>query len=165
MRLTKRLRGNGSRRVQGYTFLEVIVAVLVLSLMMVSLYGGISLGFSVLSSSREDLRATQILVRKTEAIRLFTWSELLDSTNYLRPTFTERYDPLSVTNGSGPMYTGVISLSTPTNLPDAYATNMRTVTISVYWTNYSGKASTVRVRQMETRVARYGIQNYVWGAL
>ena len=163
-----RLQETGSAKTSGrkaaYTFLEVIVAVFVVGIMMVTLYGGISLGFSIVNSAREELRATQILVRKTEAIRLMTWSQLLDSTNYVRPTFTEVYDPVN-TNSPGTIYAGRIGLSTSTNLPDAYPTNMRVVTISVSWTNYSNRIMTIRTHRMETRVARYGIQNYVWGDL
>jgi hypothetical protein len=40
---------------------------------------------------------------------------------------------------------------------------MATVTVS--WTNYYGRQSIVRTRQLQTFIARYGIQNYIWGTV
>jgi prepilin-type N-terminal cleavage/methylation domain-containing protein len=149
---------------RAFTLVEVVFAVLILGLLMASLYGGFSYGFTVIQSSREDLRATQILVRRMEALRLYTWSQVLD-TNYLSPVFTERYDVLAGTSGAGALYAGVVTTTIPADLPAAYRTNMRAVAITLYWTNYLGKRTIVRTRQMETRVAHNGMQNYVWGAL
>ena len=42
---------------------------------------------------------------------------------------------------------------------------MRTITVTVYWTNYNGAKPIVHQREMQTRVARNGMQNYIWGAL
>ena len=50
------------------------------------------------------------------------------------------------------------------DLPEAYRTNMRTITVTVYWTNYNGAKAIVHRREMQTRVARNGMQNYIWGA-
>jgi type II secretory pathway pseudopilin PulG len=152
----------------GYTFIEVLVAGALLGFMATSLFGAFSAGFCVIQSTRENLRATQIMVQKLEAIRLFTWSQVCDTNNYLMPSFVEPYDPLSVTNGcGGANYTGYVSASVPASgdLPEAYRTNMRTITVTLYWTNYNGAKSIVHKREMQTRVARNGMQNYIWGAL
>src|SRR2546421_3564247 len=98
-----------------YTFMEVIVATMLLGLVMASMYFGFSFGFTLLGSVREDLRATQILVRRMEAIRLYTWSQVLD-TNYIQPFFVEPYDPLGVTNNqAGVLYTGNTSVTIPSD--------------------------------------------------
>jgi type II secretory pathway pseudopilin PulG len=151
-----------------YTLVEVMVAGAILAFVAISLYGAFSAGFSVIQSTREDLRATQIMVQKLEAIRLFTWNQICDTNSYLVPEFVEPYDPLGVTNhSSGAQYTGFVTAQVPAvgEVPEAYRTNMRTITVTVYWTNYFGGKRIVHERDMQTRVARNGMQNYIWGAL
>lgn len=145
----------------GYTLPEVMVAVLVLATVAAAYYGGLASGFGVTQSSREDLRATQILMQKMEAVRLCTWSEL---SNY---TFREQYDPMATNQSKGLTYVGIVSIGPATNLPAAatYANNLKTATITVFWTNYNGHASIVQSREMQTHVARYGLQNYIWGTI
>src|SRR5262245_44575945 len=89
---------NGENRQVGSAFTrpEVLVAVVVLTIVALGYYGGLSTGFVVLQSTRENLRATQIMMQKAEAIRLCTWSQLNNV------SFTEDYNPLSgSTNSSG----------------------------------------------------------------
>ena len=153
------------RALRAYTFAEVLVAVLILGLMLSSIYASFSSGFTIMRSARENLRATQILLQRTEAIRLFNWRQVLDTTNYLKPTFVEYYDPLGATNNTrGARYSGFVSPpSIPTDVPVAYRDSMRAITLTLYWTNYNGSMAIVHKRQMQTRVARYGMQNYLWG--
>src|SRR3989442_9141532 len=106
--MTKQLRSNGPSRMCGrrgqcaYTFAEVLVAILIVGIMAVSLFACFASGFSLVQSAREDLRATQIMLQRIEAIRLLTWSQVLDTNSYLKPTFVDYYDPLvSGTNGEG----------------------------------------------------------------
>ncbi len=151
------------RRTAGFTLVEVIISSMILGITTLALFGSLSSGFSITQSARENLRATQIMLQRAEAVRLFNWSQVLN-TNYLKPTFTESYDTQTGTNGAGTSYSGFITSTTPTNVPSAYAANMRTITISLYWTNTYGKQKVIRSRQMQTQVARYGMQNYIWGA-
>jgi type II secretory pathway pseudopilin PulG len=147
---------------EAFTFLEVILAAFVMGLMMFSLFACFSSGFTIVQSARENLRATQILLQRMEAVRLFTWRQILDTTNYLKPTFVDYYDP-QTSNNVGTRYQGFVSASIPTDVPAAYRTNMRTINVTLYWTNYSANQTIVRTRQIETRVARSGMQNYLWG--
>ena len=152
----------------GYTFAEVLVAAGILGFVATALYGAFSAGFCVIHTTRENLRATQILVQKMEAVRLFTWSQVADTNNYLKFSFSDKYDPLGATNNcGGAQYTGYVRPSIPASgeLPEAYRTNMRTITVTLYWTNYNGGKAVVHQREMQTRVARNGMQNYIWGAL
>jgi hypothetical protein len=144
--------------------LEVAIAAFALGVVTLALCACLSSGFSIIESARENLRATQILVQRSEAIRLYNWTQILD-TNYLKPTFIEYYDPQSASNNVGTRYSGVVTASTSTNVPSAYKDNMRVVTVSLYWTNYFGRQMIAHNRQMQTQVARYGMQNYVWGKL
>jgi prepilin-type N-terminal cleavage/methylation domain-containing protein len=154
--------------VRGYTFAEVLVALAILGFVAASLYGAFVAGFCAIQTMRENLRATQVMMQKMEAIRLFTWSQINDTNNYLKPMFVERYDPQDPSkNNRGASYTGYMQARVPNPgvLPEAYRTNMRTITVTVYWTNYNGSKPIVHKREMETRVARNGMQNYIWGAL
>src|SRR5437016_14301396 len=121
-----------------YTLVEVIVSVLVLALMLISLYGGFSSGFAVVKLARENLRATQIMMQKMETVRLLKWSQLLDTNNFLQPAFKDYYDPSGTNaNAFGAIYQGFVSTNAPTGITAAdYSNNMRTITVTIYWTNY-----------------------------
>src|SRR5436189_5682000 len=64
-----------------FTLAEVMVAVLIVSIAVVSLYTGVSSGFALVKLAREDLRATQIMLQKMETLRLYKWSNFTDA-NY-----------------------------------------------------------------------------------
>ncbi len=152
-----RIATGGRGRAAAFTLMEVVVAVLVLTTISTAFYLGLSTCFSVVKTSREDVRATQIMMQKLEAVRLCTWSEL---TNF---SFMEPYDPTGTTNNSAGVYffgtvtKGAVGLST------SYANNMCAVTVNLVWTNTA--KSQVYNRQMQTYYARYGLQTYIWGAL
>lgn len=146
-----------------YTLVEVVIAMLFIALITVSLYGALSGGFAVIQVARENLRATQIMLEWTEDVRLYNWSQLTNAA-YLPPAFVQRYDPLGAsTNAGGVIYSGTLNLSVPGNVPAAYRNNMRALTVTVYWTNSTRSAKIVRMREMQTYIARYGMQNYVFG--
>ena len=157
------LAGRLKRRTQkAYTITEVVVAMLVLSAMLVTLYAGFSEGFAFVQTGREDLRGTQLMLQKAEVLRVMNWSDLVSNCPI---TFHQRYDPLSPASSKGASYSGVVTADIPTNIPStaSYLTNMRLITISLTWTNYNGHTPTVHNREMQTLVAKYGVQNYIWG--
>jgi Tfp pilus assembly protein PilV len=142
-----------------FTLMEVVVAMLVLMTISAAFYLGLSSCFSVVKTSREEVRATQIMTQKLEAVRLCTWSEL---TNF---SFKEPYDPLGATNSTaGVAYYGTVTKSAAASVPNtaSYLNNMCLVTVNLTWTNSRGSA--VYNRKMETHYARYGLQSYIWGA-
>jgi hypothetical protein len=142
---------------------EAIIAALLVGTMLISLYAGFSTGFSLVRSSQEELRATQIILERMEGIRLCTWTQLQDTNRYLRPTFTEYFNPSGQTNQStGLIYTGQVTTNRPTAIPASvfYRTNMLQVTVKVYWTNRFAGQEILRSKQMQTYVSRYGMQNY-----
>jgi Tfp pilus assembly protein PilV len=138
---------------------EVMIAACVLGIVSISMYGGFASGFMLVDSTRQELRATQILTQKAEALRLCTWSSLTNCPI----SFSESYDPTSANGGI--TYVGTVSTNTPTIIPvsAAYRTNMCVATITLYWTNYNGRQKIVHSRTSQTLIARYGIQNYIWG--
>jgi Tfp pilus assembly protein PilV len=157
---TDSLRAKATLR--AYTVVEVLVAVFVLTIMIISLYGGFSAGFAVVQLARENMRATQIMVQRLETMRLYNWEQVRNTSNFLKPTFLDSYDPSSP--NAGTLYSGYVSTNAPAVGNAPYSTNMRTVTVTLFWTNYQhGSMRTiVRQRQMQTHVARYGMQNYLY---
>ncbi len=150
------------RGLAGYTLMEVVVSVLVVATLATGFYGGLTSGFMMTESTREDLRATQIMTQKLEALRLCTWSELSSF------SFQESYDPTAGTNqGTGTFYAGRVVVGPATNIPSnlSYSDKMRQVTVTVSWTNGICGKPLVHTRQAQTLVARYGLQNYIWGAV
>jgi len=143
-----------------YTLVEVLVAASLIGIMVVSLYAGFSSGFAVVRVSREESRATQVLLRKIEAVHYCTWSQLLNS---FPRTFQEPFDPMGTTNST--FYWGTVSIGPPQMIEDAadYKSNMAQVTVAVSWTNFNGSVPTVWSNQMTTLVAKYGAQNHVLG--
>jgi prepilin-type N-terminal cleavage/methylation domain-containing protein len=146
----------------GFTLAEVVIAVGILGVSFVSLYAGMSAGFSMTQISRENLRATQIMVEKMEGIRLFNWNQL--TVLKMVPTeFTTPYYPNARQGQSGgTTYSGTISI---TDLPSmqftpakSYDDNLRVVTVEVNW--MSGNIQ--RSRSMSTLVSKNGLQNYVF---
>jgi len=152
---------DAARRESAQNLPEAIIAVALVGTMLVSLYAGFSSGFTIVRSTRENLRATQILVQRMEAIRLYTWNELLYTNNFNNTTFVESYDPLGALSGTGggTVYSGTILLDVPDDLPAAYRSDMRTVTISVFWTNNLGGEPVTHSRQMQSCVARFGLRS------
>ena len=66
-----------SEKAAAFTLMEVVVAVMVLTTISTVFYLGLSTCFSVLKTSREDIRATQIMMQKLDLLSSLINSELL----------------------------------------------------------------------------------------
>jgi type II secretory pathway pseudopilin PulG len=142
-----------------FTLTESVVAVSLAAIMFTALYACFTWGFANVRTSRENLRATQIMLKRLESIRLCSFTQLLD-TNYNPTTFTDYYDPKDQSAGAGgAVYSGTYSASVPASgtLPDSYRTNMLLITVGVTWTS----GNTPRSRSMQTYIAQNGIDGYV----
>ena len=142
------------------------MAIFILGIMLVSLFAGFSSGLLVVQVARENLRATQIMMQKTEQIRLFTWIQMTNS-SFVKTNFSDFFVVTGTNSGIGTTYKGFITVTTPASnsIPVDYASNTRGITLTVYWTNYPhGRAANAitRSRTMQTLVARYGMQDYVY---
>lgn len=153
---------NKAQRQRAATLAEVMVAVAVLAILLVSLFAGFSFGFNVIKSTREDLRATQIMLQKIEGLRLCTWNELNAQCPF---NFTEAYASVSGTNSSAVVYSGTVTLSPNTTLPSAYQSQVQLITVTLTWktSRGDGNAPLVHTRSMQTQAAYYGLQNYLYG--
>ncbi|MFN7138883.1 MAG: prepilin-type N-terminal cleavage/methylation domain-containing protein [Limisphaerales bacterium] len=151
--------GNAGRKLaRAYSLIEVVVAIAVASVIITALYLGISGGFALLNVSRQEIRATQIMVERLESIRLYHWGQI-NNTNFLRSTFEEYYYPLaSNTSASvGLTYQGEMQVL-PVPFTNSYSADMRMITVRLRWTN----SGVERVREMSTFVSENGLQRYVF---
>ena len=165
------ITGQGvSARRHAFTLVEASVAMLILGVMLIALYAGLTWCTASVRIARENLRATQIIVEKMEVVRLLTWDQL-NSTNVLPTQFTAPYVAtasstknntnnvnFAVTNSGGFVYYGTIKIVPPleTQLLAGYTNDMRVVSVEIYWTN----RSLPHTRMIKSYVSRYGIQNY-----
>lgn len=143
---------SGARARPGaFSLPEVLIGILVMGVVVVALYTAFAHGARMMQMAREDLRATQILTEKCEALRLAGWNVVASN---LPPTFTANYEP-GATN-STVVYAGTISLvDAPT--ASGYNGRLKEARIQVTWK--TGKLA--RQRELRTYVARYGLQSYV----
>ena len=132
-----------------------MMAVATGSVMFVTLYLALAQGVVVVKSSRENLRATQILEEKAETLRLINWNQI---TNGLVPTsFTNYYDPTASSGKQGVTYQGVMSM-TGAPVSETYASTMRQFMFTVKWTS----AGVQHQKEFRTFVSQFGLQNYVY---
>ena len=157
-------QGVSRRGAAASTVIEVVMGAMIVIITFVSLYAGMSSGFAVTKVARENLRATQIMLERMEGIRLYNWEQLIYS-NWIPTQFTNYYYPLTNAGESrGIPYIGRFTLTNaifPSPAP-TYATNMRLVTVQVWWTNSLGSNQVVRTRKMQTLVGRIGLQSYIF---
>jgi hypothetical protein len=138
--------------------MELLVAMLVLTIMFTALYACISSCFAITQVSRENLRATQIMVERMEGLRLFSWPELVYS-NWIPATFTNYYYPLTnVGESPGTVYIGTMVVTNQGVPSTSYGSDMRLVTVTVNWTS----GNVPRSRSISTYAARNGLQNYIY---
>ncbi len=125
-----------------------------------TLYACFAGGFSIVRVARENLRATQIIVERMEAIRLSPYKSLTNAASF-PASVTEYYNDSGQTNGTaGAAYTVTYNWAPGSiALPPAYRTNMLLITVGATWK--SGNVQ--RSRSMQTYAARWGIQRYVSG--
>ena len=120
-------------KTSGFTLIEVMVATVLGATMFATIYAGLAWGFANVQSNRANLRATQILVKRAEGIRLCPFDQITNAT-YNPANFTEYFDPKDQeTGGGGIIYNGFFSASVPPSgsVPDSYRTDMLLVTIGV----------------------------------
>ena len=140
---------------RAFSLVEALVAILVLGISFVSLFAAFSTGFAAVEVSRENLRATQVLLEKLETIRLYSWSQI-NQAGFVPSTFTAPFNP-STNSTAGFTFNGTVTI---TNSPvsESYSNDLRMVNVQVNWTS----ARIARKASMSTLVSRYGLQNYIY---
>ena len=140
-----------------FSLLEVVAGLVVCGIVFISLYAGLSQGFKITRISRENLRATQVMVERLESVRLNTFDQL--NTPGFVPTapISEPYYAVNSNDNGGFNYSVTVAIS---NAPMAttYTDDLKLVDVKVTWTS----GGVLRSRQMSTLIARDGLQRYVY---
>jgi hypothetical protein len=144
-----------SRTRHAFSLIDTLMATAIVSVAFLSLYAAIAYGFAAVQVSRENLRATQVILEKLETLRLYSWDQI-NTTGFVPSTFEAPFNPATNSN-CGFVYRGTVVI---TNAPiaETYSSDMRLVLVTLDWT--SGNVN--RSRQMGTLVSRYGLQNYIY---
>ena len=150
--LSKRKRS----RAGGFSLVEVTVGMAVIGTTAIALFSGFTSGFFTMQMARENLRATQIMLEKTETLRLYSWDQI-NTAGFIPPTFTAPYDPNTTNGNTGIVYAGSMTI-TPCGIPTSFSNDMRTVTVTLDWKT----GSLNRTRTFTTYIARNGLQNYIY---
>ena len=153
IRLSKQLN-------RAMTLIEVVLATGIISITGAGVISSVNYGLYIMRVARENQRATQVILEKLEAIRLFNWTQVTNLA-FIPDSFTAPYDPTGAPGNQGTTYYGTMVVSAPvfTGTTPNYAANLRQFTVSVSWTNNGGLAHT---RSLTTYVGQNGIQNYVY---
>jgi len=148
--------GHKPQQSAGFSLVEVTVGMGVVATSVVALFSGFTSGFFTMEMARENLRATQIMLEKTETLRLYSWDQI-NTAGFIPTAFSAAYDPNTTNGNGGAVYHGTLSI-TPCPLPTSYSNDMKQVTVSLNWRT----GSLDRSRTFTTYIARNGLQNYVY---
>jgi type II secretory pathway pseudopilin PulG len=143
----------------GFSLVEAMVGMAILGTTMGALLSGFASGFFTMRMTRENLRATQIMLEKMETIRLYSWDQV-NTPGFIPPTFSAPYDPQAAEGRQGLAYHGTLTITdVPSGAIDSsYAPYLKKVVVTVNWTT----CSLNRTRQFQSYISRYGLQDYVY---
>jgi type II secretory pathway pseudopilin PulG len=144
------------RALKAFTLAEVVVSIVIVNIAATGLMGCFKYAYFVTGLARENQRATQVMLERTEAIRLCSWDQVR-SNGFIPGSFSDYFDPTAASGSKGITYTGTVSVTSfPFNT--TYQDNMRQLTLTVSWKS----GSVNRARTNVTYIAKDGIQNYVY---
>jgi prepilin-type N-terminal cleavage/methylation domain-containing protein len=160
------------QREGGFSLIEVMAAAVIAAIILSAVYTGISDTFSLLTTTREDLRATQIIVSHLEGMHLEAWGNgtnqpsQIFNTSLVPTNFTDYFYPLGLnsTTNRGKVYTGSVAITTNVTMSPAasYSKSIALVTVTVSWTDSPFGGNVVHTRAMSTYIAQNGMQNYIY---
>lgn len=157
MIIRPKLTGNRQQWTSGgFSLVEVLIGFVLMTAMAASLYLGMSQGFAVMQLARENLRATQVLQEKMEAIRLVSWTQL-NTPGFVPETFEAPFYAAGEQENDGLVYQGEARIN---NVPfnTGYSDDLRELVVTVRWLS----GNVMRQREMRTLISNYGLQNYIY---
>jgi type II secretory pathway pseudopilin PulG len=148
------------KRNRAMTLIEVVLATGIIAITGAGVISSVNYGLFIMRVARENQRATQVMLEKLEAIRLYNWSQVTNP-GFIPSTFSAPYDPTASVSAQGTTYYGTMSITTPAFIGTApnYSASIRQFTVGLTWTNNGGIAHS---RSLTTYVAQNGVQNYVY---
>lgn len=141
-----------------FTILEAVIGMMVCGIVFISLYAGMSQGFKITQISRENLRATQIMVERLESVRLNTFDQL-DTPGFVPTNSVEEpYYWVDTNDNGGLIYSVTVHVENAPFSSLSYNDDLRLVNVQVTWTS----GGIFRSREMNTLIARNGLQAYIY---
>src|SRR5260221_2759122 len=99
------------KRNRAMTLIEVVLATGIISITGAGVIGSVNYGLFIMRVARENQRATQVMLEKLEAIRLYNWSQVTNP-GFIPSSFTAPYDPTAAVSSQGTTYYGTMSITT-----------------------------------------------------
>jgi type II secretory pathway pseudopilin PulG len=158
MKLKYLLRVQSRRQwgMAGFSLFEATMAMAVVGICSLALFSGLTSGFFNIQLARENLRATQIMLEKTETLRLYNWDQI-NTAGFVPTNFAAQYDPNAPDGSQGLTYNGTLTIG-PAPLSTSYSNDVRLVVVTVTWRT----GGINRNREFNTYVARNGLQTYIY---
>lgn len=144
-----------ARECRAAALIEAVLGIVVVSLVAGATLAGLNFGAMSLRLTRENTRASQILLEKVETLRLYTWDQV-NSNGFMPGSFTALYDPQN-SNNPGILYRGTVSITTP-GLDSSYSNDLRLISVNLRWR--TGELE--RQRTFTTLYSRYGMQDFIY---
>jgi prepilin-type N-terminal cleavage/methylation domain-containing protein len=160
MKIKYAIHQAGQRAQSAFSLVEVMVASALAGLMFMAGMTAFTSSFRIVGLDRENSRAMQILLEKTELVRLYNWDQITgnDTNTFIPATFTAPFS--TATNNVGFNYWGTV-LITNAPITETYSNDLREVIITLTWTSINSE-SMLHSRSMTTFVSQYGLQNYLY---
>jgi len=136
-----------------FTLVEVLFAMAIIGILVVSMYAAIANSASWVRLCQENETVTQILSEKLDTIRLYNWDQI-NSNGFVLTNFTVGIDPADT--NSRPYYTGTVAI-VEAPITEIYKSNLLQVTVNVKWVS----GSRAQNRGMTTFATSYGLHFYV----
>ena len=146
------------RKMAAFSLVEATIGMGVVGTVVGAMLSGITTGTFTMRLTRENLRATQIMLEKVETIRLYNWDQA--TTNFIPSSFTTYYDPQAAAGSQGLQYHGTITIGPvdPNLFRSSYTNDMRLITVQLTWQT----GGLQRSREFSSFIARNGLQNYIY---
>jgi len=168
-----------------FTLVEVMMSAMIAAVVFAGLFYALNQGTTMIQQERENLRATQIINGRLEAIRLCAWGYTSGSNSVATQLFNQTIVPTNFVDYFYPAtlggfatnsmtYQGTITVETniaffsaTTNgtataaSPPNYSNLLARVTVAVSWSEVHYGITNLFSRTNRTFVSFYGLQNYL----
>src|SRR5258708_19499016 len=114
MNQPKKFESGRRAGVRAFSLVEMMIAACVMAIIYTALFAGISSTYSLMDVTRENLRATQIMVSRLEGLKLCAWSNgQLFNVNVVPTNFTDSFYPLGLNSSknTGTVYPGTLTIT------------------------------------------------------
>ena len=136
-----------ARNRDGFTLIEVMMAVMIMSLVFVSSIAALTIGYRMLEDARMSTLASQVLQSEMENLRLKNWSQI---------SALPASEPFTIDTT---LNTTSFQKFTCTRQITDIRTDLKQITLVVQWNAMDGKS---RVRRYLTYMGENGLNDYYY---